>query len=177
MNEQLLALWNRLRRKIDQVVIFALVLLLVVVILLYWAEQQAPSPEIPPLAMPPIGIKNTPPDWTTFTEVLFTHPPKLEWKAEYESTASLGKFREYTALRDFNMFDARSAKDRSELIAGLDQRFEAEARPAFERGDLDTAERVSREIIAKDRSHRKAIDLLRVIRERRKAEVKEGATP
>lgn len=152
-----------MRRRIDQVVIVALAVLLGIVLLLYWVEQQVPPPDIPPLAKP--KVDPTPVDWTTFTQVLFTHPKQLRG------------VEKYAALPDFNMFDQRSATDQSELIARLDKRFDEEARPAYERGDLDTAERVCREIIARKRDHQNAADLLRVISERRKALEKEGATP
>ena len=163
MNDQLLALWNRLRRKVDQVVIFALVVLLGLVILLYYVEQQAPPPVIPALQAP--IIDPTPEDWTTFTQVLFVHPKSLR---------DVGR---YMQVVDFNMFDARSARDQSELIARLDEQYEQEALPAYQRGDLDTADRVCIEIIRQLRSHRNAVELRQRIGERRKALEKEGTTP
>jgi len=155
MNEQLVAMWNRLRRRIDYVVIFTLAVLLGVVVLLYWVEQQAPQPKRPTL--PPTPVSPTPADWPSFMNQVFLQPKQLS------------KVTSFAGLLDYNMFDARSIAVQSELVAQMDREF-TKAQDAYLKNDLDTAERICTEIIRRMPSHRKTIELLKMIRERRKAE-------
>lgn len=160
MNERLVAWVNRLRRRIDQVVIFALVVLLGWVVLFYWIEQQVPEPQRPQPPLPPVSP--TPVFWSEFKK-RFTHPKDIE------------RIPDLAALLDFNPFDPRIL-DRSELIRRLDRIYQR-ALEAFDKGDLDSAEQMCRRIIKQMQSHAKAIELLKRIRERRREQEKPTPSP
>ncbi len=158
VNEWLEAQWNRLRRKVDQLVIVALAILLGVTAFLWWLEQQAPQPTKPQLQQVVIPTPSV--LWDDFRKNLFTHPKDLR------------QVPELRGLLDFNMFDARSALVQSETIARLDKQFE-KANEAFQKNDLATAKRICQDIIKEMPSHRRAIELQKVISEiERKQEAK-----
>jgi hypothetical protein len=161
VNERLVAQWNRLRRKVDQLVVAALLVLVGVMVFFYWIEQQLPEPTIPPQT--PTPIPTPPPDWTTFTEKTFVHSKDLQ------------KVPELGGLPAFNMFDARTVAIRSETTAKLDKMYD-EAQLAFVKNDLAKAERICGDIIKEDYSHRKTVELLKLISARKK-EIEGTKTP
>lgn len=157
MNEWLLAQWNRLRRKVDQMVIALLLVLLGAMFLFYWIEQQLPEPTVPPL--PPVSTPAAPKDPNVIMS-RFAHAKELR------------KVPEFRELLDFNMFDQRSVAVRSESLARLDKLFE-KAQEAFLKNDLATAERICGDIINQMPSHRKSIELLKLISGKKKEQEKE----
>jgi hypothetical protein len=160
MNEQLLALWKRLRRKVDQLVIIALVVLLGVTAFFWWVEQEVPAPTIPD--RPPVFIPPFPEEgWQQFQN-MFVHPK------------TLSKVPEFQGLLEFNMFDPRSVEVQTELVSRLDEQFK-EAEKAYAANDLDEAERICRGIIKQMSSYAKAQQMLRMINARREA-LKESTT-
>jgi len=161
VNEWLNAQWNRLRRKVDQLVVGVLLVLLGVMIFFYWMEQQVPAPTLPPVVGVP--VPTPPPEWTTFTERTFLHPKDLR------------KVLEFRGLADFNMFDARSVAVQSESTAKLDKQYE-EAQVAFVKNDLAKAERICQDIITQMPSHRKTFELLKLIMAK-KREMEATKTP
>jgi len=157
VNEWLTAQWNRLRRKVDHLVVALLAILLGIMFLLYWMEQQLPEPQVPPL--PPIKIP-TPILDATSVSAAFTHPK------------SLREVPQFRGLMDFNMFDARSVGVRTDLEARLDKQYE-KAQEAFLRNDLATAEKICNDIIAQMPSHQKTVELLKMISTKKRESEKE----
>jgi len=158
VDEWLTAQWNRLRRKVDLLVVAALAVLLGVMGFFYWIELQLPEPTVPPVT--PVDVPTPPPDWTTFTERTFVHPKDLR------------KVPEFAGLTDFDMFDARSVAVQSESVARLDQQYD-KAQEAFLKNDLVTAERICADIIKVMPSHRKTVELLKLISSKKKETEKE----
>jgi hypothetical protein len=158
VNEWLTAQWNRLRRKVDHIVVAALVVLLGVMVFFYWVEQQLPEPVVP--AVTQVEVPKPPPEWTTFTERTFVHPKDLR------------KVPDFAGLMDFDMFDARSVAVQLESVAKLDQQYE-KAQEAFLKNDLVTAERICADIIKTMPSHRKTVELLKLISSKKKEMEKE----
>jgi hypothetical protein len=158
VNDWLVAQWNKLRRKVDQLVIVALAILLGVVIFLYWLEQQAPPPTIPPLQQ--ATISPTPFIWVIVPQ-MFIHPKDLR------------KVPDIQGITTFDMFDAHSTRIQSETVARADTQF-TKALQAFNQGDLATAKQVCQDIIKDVPSHTKAINLLKQISdsERKQQEAK-----
>ncbi|KPL12254.1 hypothetical protein AMJ85_01440 [candidate division BRC1 bacterium SM23_51] len=152
MNEQLVALWNRLRRRVDHLAIAALVVLLAATALLYWAEQEARTPT--PTEAMGLQAQSTPANW-----------PRV--KTKFEHPKDIREVPDFDDLMGFDPFDPRSVEIRAEMVARLDKQFEA-AYGAFRRGDLEKAEQICRDIIKQMPSRRDAADLLRQIREQRK---------
>lgn len=158
MNEWLLAQWNRLRRKVDRIVVGALVVLLGVMGFLYWTEQQLPKPTVPPLVKVPV---NTPPaEWEVFKK-RFVHPKEIRKSSDLQ----------LRGLLDYNMFDPRSVSIQTDLTARLDKLFE-KAQEAFLKNDLATAERICNDIINQMSSHRNTVELLNLISSKRKEQEK-----
>lgn len=161
MNDWLVAQWNKLRRKIDQLVIVALAILLGVVIFFYWLEQQAPPPTIPPLQQ--ATISPTPIIWI-IVQQMFVHPKDIR------------KVPDIQGLVAFDMFDAHSARIQSETVARADTQF-IKAQQAFDQGDLATAKQVCQDMIKDVPSHTKAINMLKIISEiERKQQEEKSAT-
>jgi len=162
VNEWLVEQWNRLRKKVDQLVVVALAVLLGMTALLWWFEQQAPLPMRP--ALQPPAVPTPSPVMDAFMKELFVHPKDLR------------KVPELRGLLDFNIFDARSAAVQRETIDRLDKLFE-KASDAFMKNDLATAKRICQDIIKEMPSHRKAFELQRTISELEKKLQETPKTP
>lgn len=163
MNERLEALWNRLRRRVDQAVIVGLAVLLGITLVLYWIEQEVPEPIKPNVPPPP--IETPPASWAVFRQD-FTHPKDL---ANVEGLS---------ALLLFNPFDQRSVADQSEKEAQLAKKYE-EAERQYQAGNLQQAKQICREIISEMPDHYRAIALQATINRLEKEKEKEavGTTP
>jgi len=151
VNEWFVAQWNRLRKRVDQLVIVALAVLLGVTAFLWWLEQQVPLPPRPTVQQPVVPTPSLLQEFVVKGDA-FVQPKDLRRNPELRG------------LLDFNMFDARSAAVQRETRDRLDRQFE-KANEAFLKNDLATAKRICQDIIKEMPSHRKAYALQKTISE------------
>jgi hypothetical protein len=149
VNEKLLEIWIKARRKLDQVMLLALALLLGVMVLLYWLEQQAPS--LVPAEQVKIEIPaETPANWTAFVNRF----------APTGGDASKAPI--YSALLPINVFEERSADSMTNLTKRIEDRY-AQAKAAFDSNDTTKTETIIREILDLSGSHQKTLELRRAL--------------
>jgi hypothetical protein len=154
VNEKLLEIWIRLRRKIDQIVLVALGVLLGLTLMFRWMEQQAPAPARVEPQKPPIPT-STPASWIAFGE-RFNHPQNPDMAPGVNTLLAI------------NIFEERSAINLTNLMNRLNQRC-GDAKKAFDAGDLTTADTIVREIMLQMPSHPGAVELRRQIDAKRAA--------